>query len=184
MSKSTISALICILIAIIAGVLLWKPSDPRRQKKVASFAECSQAGYPVMASYPRQCTAPLEGIFVEPSISEYCNSDNNCSTNMYCDHGACKQVVLDASCKIDEDCKLVNKNLNYACCWAGVCDEVDYSKDNWVAVNKDLFSAERSQTCPAKSSCGPTPGCPREIINDAYQARCSSGQCVKYNVIK
>lgn len=40
---------------VVAWILYWYGS---RTPKIASFAECAGAGYPVMESYPRQCRTP------------------------------------------------------------------------------------------------------------------------------
>ncbi len=42
-----------------------KSSEPCAFKKITSFNECLQAGYPVMESYPRQCRDGQGNLFVE-----------------------------------------------------------------------------------------------------------------------
>ncbi len=42
------------------------PSGP----VISNFQECAAAGYPVMQSYPRQCTLPNGKFFVEQVVPE------------------------------------------------------------------------------------------------------------------
>lgn len=39
-------------------------------RKIKTFEDCAAAGYPVMESYPRQCTLPSGKFFVEQVVPE------------------------------------------------------------------------------------------------------------------
>ena len=43
---------------------------PAAAPKVSNFEQCAQAGYPIMESYPRQCTLPNGKFFTEQNIPE------------------------------------------------------------------------------------------------------------------
>ncbi|MBN1645456.1 hypothetical protein JW868_00275 [Candidatus Woesearchaeota archaeon] len=49
-------------------------------ENVDSFVECEEAGYPVMESYPRQCTTPDGRSFVE-AVNETVEQDDNALDN-------------------------------------------------------------------------------------------------------
>jgi len=68
-------------------------------ENINSFEECVAAGYPIMESYPRQCRTAEGKHFI--SLTDLFDSNKN---------------IL---CEIDEDCKLVNEELAFSCCWAG-----------------------------------------------------------------
>lgn len=53
-----------VILTAIVGVGLWYISKPT-PNKITSFQECSDAGYPVMESYPRQCRTPKGDSFTE-----------------------------------------------------------------------------------------------------------------------
>lgn len=57
-----------ILAAIAVGIFLRvkSPAPP----KITNFEQCAAAGYPVMQSYPRQCTLPSGKFFVEQMVRE------------------------------------------------------------------------------------------------------------------
>ncbi len=67
-------------------------------------------------------------------------------------------------------------------CHAGACGIVDYSKDNYIAVNKESFeeygSAESSLR-PSAEDCGPEPLCPVGIAQGGYEAGCVGQLCQK-----
>ncbi len=47
---------------------MWPELKKPKPKIVGNFMECTEAGYPVMESYPRQCKAPNGQIFFETII--------------------------------------------------------------------------------------------------------------------
>jgi len=130
------------------------------QEEINSFEECVEAGNPVMESYPRQCRANGKTFL---SLTDLFDSSKN------------------ASCAADDDCRLVNSGHAFACCWAGACDEIDYSSDKWIAVNKEWFENTREQHCPA--DCGPAPGCAVRAVNENFTAVCQDGICEKVPII-
>ncbi|MBD3210577.1 hypothetical protein GF318_04315 [Candidatus Micrarchaeota archaeon] len=126
-------------------------------ENITSFEECVQAGYPVMESYPRQCRTP-DGKTFESLSDRF-------------------EISKNTSCNEDSDCLLVNRELGFSCCWAGVCEAVNYSEDKWIAVNRKWFNESREQYCPR--NCGPRPPCFVEPLNINYSARCIGNQCEK-----
>lgn len=152
---------------------------------INDFRTCVKAGYPVMESNPRRCRVPNGEIYVEPSvITQQCVNDTDCGQGKFCGQGMCQDFVLDSSCQKDGDCKLINKDLNFGCCWAGVCDPVDYSNPKWVAVSRGWFEPARTQACASQPACGTRPMCPAQLANDSYEARCVGGLCTKLPVRK
>lgn len=72
MNSSLKNAIIVILLAVIAGLVLFLiPKDKDDNNSVAQndevtdFLTCAEAGYPVMESYPQQCHTPDGRLFVE-----------------------------------------------------------------------------------------------------------------------
>lgn len=58
-----------IALAAVAAIILVRAKNPP-PPKVTNFQQCAAAGYPVMQSYPRQCTLPIGKIFVEQLVPE------------------------------------------------------------------------------------------------------------------
>jgi len=59
---------VILLILIIFGLtayIIVKYTTNQNTKQITNFAECMQAGYPVMESFPRQCRTPEGQLFVE-----------------------------------------------------------------------------------------------------------------------
>jgi hypothetical protein len=127
---------------------------------IDSFEECAAAGYPVMESYPRQCRTPDGRTFV--SLIDLFDTSK------------------DTSCTADEDCVLVDRELGFACCWAGACEAINYSEAKWIGVNRDWFERERSDNCPG--DCGPAPACAVRSLDENFTARCVDGICEKVPV--
>jgi hypothetical protein len=50
--------------------VVWNPKKVEPEIQVSNFEECVKAGYPVMESYPRQCSTPSGKFFVEEIIPE------------------------------------------------------------------------------------------------------------------
>ncbi len=69
--KKIIATLFFLLAAVVALFLVMYPKfkETKSRPKVNSFEECASAGYPVMESYPRQCSAGGRN-FVESFIPE------------------------------------------------------------------------------------------------------------------
>ncbi len=57
---------IVVVLALIAGLLLSLSNIAKTQRMylIATFAECKDAGYPIMESYPEQCSTPDGRTFV------------------------------------------------------------------------------------------------------------------------
>lgn len=71
-NKTPIIGIVVILLALIA-VAYYAYTDLKRPlpvPAVASFAECAEAGYPVMESFPRQCRTPDGRTFVEEAVTD------------------------------------------------------------------------------------------------------------------
>jgi hypothetical protein len=102
-------------------------------------------------------------------------------------------VEVSVECEVDRDCVLIDRRLGLACCWAGACDSIDYSRASYIAVNQASFEASREEYCPRDTEgyapealtqkergCGPMPGCPvPPAIDDRFAATCIEGFCEK-----
>jgi hypothetical protein len=83
------------------------------------------------------------------------------------------------SCTADADCQLVNSELEFACCYAGACQRINYSEGKWIAVNAEWFNSAREANCPSKGECGPSPMCPTWMPVDDIEAKCIASKCEK-----
>ena len=84
------------------------------------------------------------------------------------------------SCRVDDDCILINQERGFNCCYVSQCDSVDYSLSNWIAVNKDWFVNGKEKNCPSVvDGCGAAPMCVPVIVNDRFEAVCRSNKCEK-----
>jgi hypothetical protein len=61
---------IFILVFLVAAAYFISSMRKKPAVRVTSFEECTQAGYPVMQSYPEQCTTPQGKIFMKQVIEE------------------------------------------------------------------------------------------------------------------
>ncbi|MBN2251183.1 MAG: hypothetical protein JW724_03815 [Candidatus Altiarchaeota archaeon] len=127
---------------------------------VSDYTECVNAGYAVMESYPRQCRTPDGKTYTEDMPA----------------------LEPETGCREDAGCMLVNRARGFSCCWSGACEEIDYSLDGWIAVNRTWFEEGREKVCPSRQDCSPAPLCPTRIINAGYTANCSGNECVKFSV--
>jgi hypothetical protein len=116
---------------------------------------------------------------IDDTTNNLINGERNVSSNNQTVTIEGQEVSL--SCKTDSDCVLINKNNGFSCCWAGACDVVDYSLDEYVSVNSSSFYNFRQEFCPSENECGPSPGCPTTMINDNFKAKCVNSLCVKIN---
>ena len=69
-------AILFFLIAALAVIFItFYPSLKSRvatqKQQPTNFVECAGAGYPILESYPRQCTLPDGRFFVESNIMEH-----------------------------------------------------------------------------------------------------------------
>jgi len=163
MAKSkTLFSIIFIALVAGGGVVIWTVvNTPADSEAITSFEECTAAGYPVMESYPRQCKTSDGRTFVE---------------DIPVSKGDFEPVT---NCQSDEECMLINEELEYRCCWAGACDAVDYSQDKWIAVNKAWFEEGKAASCPSTQECGPAPLCAVRAINLDFTAQCIDQICQK-----
>jgi hypothetical protein len=169
--------------AMCTVAIIWFSKGKSTLPEIKSFEDCVKAGYKVMESYPRQCTTPKGKFFVEQAVSQesknQCKADADCGTNFYCNRGQCAVFAVRTMCQTDNDCQLIDRNQNFSCCWAGRCETIDYSKDNWIAASNLWFSKQQEQICPTKDQCGPAPGCPTRIKNSNFIAKCINNACQK-----
>jgi hypothetical protein len=70
--KKIIALLFFLLGAALVFYFSFSPSIKKNSDtpKITTFEQCSAAGYPVMQSYPRQCTVPGGKFFVEQVMQE------------------------------------------------------------------------------------------------------------------
>ena len=133
------------------------PDEWPPKREVRSFESCVANGGIVGESAPRKCQLADGRTFIELPEG-YTNT---------------------TECQIDTDCKLINEDLGFACCYAGACAQTDYSESNWIAVNASRFDALRALTCPAQDACGPAPLCAVYIEPSGYTAKCIQNTCTK-----
>jgi hypothetical protein len=62
------SGLFLIILAALA-VIIFFIARTKPQKPITSFEQCAAAGYPVMQSYPPQCTLPSGRFFVQQLVN-------------------------------------------------------------------------------------------------------------------
>lgn len=86
---------------------------------------------------------------------------------------------ISLTCIADADCQLINSDHGIQCCWEGACEPVDYSEENWIAVNRESYQAAQWNICPRSEECGPAPGCPVHVVNDRFEAKCVENVCRK-----
>ena len=58
------------MFGVIAALILLFRTQKAPQDKIATFEDCVKAGYPVMDSYPRQCTLPSGRFFVQQIVDQ------------------------------------------------------------------------------------------------------------------
>lgn len=150
---------------------------PGNYSWIKNFDDCARAGFPIMESYPRQCRTPDGRTFVEQGVSQICRYPGDCEAGFFCKYGACTEMNINSSCSDDSDCVLINNELGFSCCWAGACEERDYSLDKWVAANRNWFEEGREKYCPSIEECGPAPGCATRLLNDSFEAKCEIYRC-------
>ncbi len=160
------------------GVGLYCSEKKQACVLITNYEECVDAGYPVLESYPEQCKTPDGKTFVRV-LSEACQSDAVCESGYFCRYGLCTEFSPETSCDTDNDCVLIDTTKQFSCCYAGYCDEIDYSISKWEAVNAQWFSNGQTAYCPSAQECGPAPGCPTRIVNNNYRAACQNRLCVK-----
>jgi len=88
-------------------------------------------------------------------------------------------VLEKETCQENSDCLLINQDRGFDCCWVSACDSIDYSLDNWIAVNKDWFIQGKNKNCPEIEECGPVPMCVGKVINDRFKPQCINNKCQK-----
>jgi hypothetical protein len=73
--------LAAIIFVIAAIALFLKPAEVKTQIEIRNFNECVAAGFPVMESYPRQCSANGNNFVEEIDDKKYIsNSPEQCQT--------------------------------------------------------------------------------------------------------
>jgi len=88
----------------------------------------------------------------------------------------CSDGTWELSCKHNEDCALHNVDLDYACCYLGACDAIDYRDDKWQPVNAAWWMNLHDQ---CSIDCGPAPLCDTRADGLNMEA-----QCFIVNVLK
>lgn len=94
-------------------------------------------------------------------------------------------VDFSDTCQTDSDCILINQKYGLSCCYEGACQEIDYARNEWVAVNSLDFAKKKEQKCGLEDKgsrierCGPAPMCAVRAINDNYQPKCIENKCQK-----
>jgi hypothetical protein len=78
------AAVAVVIILYARGGKSGKPSQ------ITNFEQCSAAGYPVMQSYPRQCSLPDGRFFVETGLAGECSKLEDCASGSACVNHACQ----------------------------------------------------------------------------------------------
>jgi len=133
--------------------------NPPNPKDAKTFQDCVNAGYPIQETYPRQCKTP-DGRTITSDTDVF-------------------DTTRDTKCGDDSECLLVNGKNGFSCCWMGRCDQADYSRGEWQAVNGAWYMQQRTQTCPKEAECGPAPMCPTKAPVGNYKAACVNSKCIK-----
>ncbi len=128
MFKEKRTWVVILVFVLFSGIFYFLFLREEEQVVVSSFDECVEAGYPVMESYPRQCS--FDGkVFVE-EVSEYYGSSTDfpCEVNDDCVMGGCNGEVchgvdegtMASICLYPEE--PLPADLGYSCgCFEGKC---------------------------------------------------------------
>ena len=70
--KQIVALLLCLIAAGVVMFLMFYPAFKKKAEapKITNFQECAAAGYPVMQSYPPQCSLPNGSFFVQQVVPE------------------------------------------------------------------------------------------------------------------
>jgi hypothetical protein len=112
--------------------------------------------------------------YKNPTISTEDNSLKTINNNTIIIKG--KIVSLD--CTQDQACSITDVNLGLSCCQTCGDYVIDYSKDNFVAVNSISYNDKFSLNCSINSPCPMCEG-RTSIIDTNYSAKCINGICKK-----
>ena len=80
---SFIAGICLIVLIVIAGILIFdinRPVPPS-YASIASFEECVAGGYPILESYPPQCTTPDGRVFIQSDLATSTFEDFNQGTS-------------------------------------------------------------------------------------------------------
>lgn len=121
---------------------------------------------------------PIDG---DP-LSITCKKDEDCGKGFFCREGECSEYLYDVSCSESSDCRLVNTDYGYGCCWSGTCQPKNYGEDSWIAVNAAAFQSSQTELCPTEDQCGPAPLCPESAGDASWSAECQENVCVKTKI--
>lgn len=114
MKTSTLIGLLVVLV-IIAGLLLSLSHIAKQQRIIAinSFAECAQAGYPIMESYPEQCATPDGRTFANETQHVPNTSTSTLSAVNGCKVGGCSgELCGEVGSELVSTCEY---RAEYAC---------------------------------------------------------------------
>lgn len=146
MKTSSLIGLLVVL-AIIAGLLLSLSNIAKQQRvlNVSSYAECVQAGYPVMESYPTQCATPNGRVFVNPEQQVQTDSAQPSEplAASGCAVGGCSGQVCGEAADADGMVTTCEYRAEYACYKTALCERQTDGHCGWTetAVLKSCLSA-------------------------------------------
>jgi hypothetical protein len=86
--------LFLVIFVAVAVAIVLNRAQPQTDKfaGIKTFSDCAGAGYPVMQSYPRQCSLPNGKFFVEQLVAQECRSLNDCPSGFACVNHSCVQL--------------------------------------------------------------------------------------------
>ncbi|VVC72236.1 Uncharacterised protein [uncultured archaeon] len=157
----------------------FSPHGLSGNREIENFTGCAEAGNTVIQTYPRTCILADGTQFLEDPDVPGCAGDYECDLGYYCNLGDCGIFSPEKGCASDGDCALADSTLRLSCCYAGACNEIDYSQPKWVAVNSGWLLAQRAINCPPASDCGPAPLCAVWTTNSSFRAACLNSTCEK-----
>lgn len=80
---------VCVAMVI---VLYRQQEKSDKLSKIQTFQDCAAAGYPIMESYPRQCSLPNGKFFVETVTSQECRNFEDCGAGFGCINHLCQKL--------------------------------------------------------------------------------------------
>ncbi|MDP2666308.1 MAG: hypothetical protein Q8P05_02305 [Candidatus Diapherotrites archaeon] len=174
-----VTIILIFLIAIIIASLWIIPYFEHQGLTIRSYNECVTSGFEKLDTFPPQCRTPDGRLFAQPHEPVVCLIDDVCGKGYFCKLGLCAPFVPETFCRNDADCRLINRELYFSCCYAGTCDPLDYGNQKWVAANTQWFFKNRQIVCPFPEKCGDAPVCNVKSLDTGYQAKCIQNACQK-----
>jgi hypothetical protein len=133
MSKTTVWVIVGLLIVFLAGFFVYyqRENVAKEVGFITSFEDCVSAGYPVMESYPRQCTTPEGNVYTE----ELDATDEGVSTATAgegCYIGGCSQEICSDEPDAVSTCEY---RAEYSCYKSARCEKQSNGQCGWTETS-------------------------------------------------